>query len=55
MVRYAAYGPKGIDKMVDILADEMTMDMRLLGTHTIKDVQRWQGLLEQTFILDCCR
>jgi len=35
---YAAYGQAGLDKMVDILVDEMTMTMRLLGTPTIKDL-----------------
>jgi L-lactate dehydrogenase (cytochrome) len=35
---YAAYGQAGLDKMVDILVDEMTMTMRLLGTPMIKDL-----------------
>jgi L-lactate dehydrogenase (cytochrome) len=35
---YAAYGQAGLDKMVDILVDEMTMTMRLLGCPTVKQL-----------------
>merc|ERR550537_330482 len=35
-----AYGQDGAEKVVDILKDEMEMCMRLMGTPTIKDIQK---------------
>jgi L-lactate dehydrogenase (cytochrome) len=42
---YAAYGPKGIDRMCNFLRDEMIMVMRLLGTPSMKEVTRDRVLL----------
>ncbi|GAA94888.1 uncharacterized protein L969DRAFT_86189 [Mixia osmundae IAM 14324] len=37
---YSAYGPDGVVKAIQILKDEMTMNMRLLGSPSISDVTR---------------
>ena len=34
----ASYGQKGIEKMLKLFADELTMVMRLMGTPTIQDI-----------------
>jgi len=35
----AAYGQDGVERMLQILKDELTMVMRLMGTPTFKDIQ----------------
>jgi L-lactate dehydrogenase (cytochrome) len=42
---YASYGPEGIDRMMSLLRDEMVMVMRLLGTPSVKDVDRERVLV----------
>jgi len=40
LVGMAAYGEEGVEKVVQIFKDEMEMHMRLMGTPTIKDIER---------------
>merc|ERR1719310_2209121 len=49
---YAAYGQAGLDKMVDILVDEMTMTMRLLGTPTIKDLDESKVMVRDLALIE---
>jgi len=40
LVGMAAYGEEGVEKVIQIFKDEMEMHMRLMGTPTIKDIER---------------
>merc|ERR1712178_514723 len=46
----AAYGQQGVEKMLQILKDEMTMVMRLMGTAEITDIQ--PGMIQTRNISD---
>merc|ERR1711985_120120 len=40
LVGMASYGEEGVEKVIQIFKDEMEMHMRLMGTPTIKDIER---------------
>merc|ERR1719301_288472 len=40
LVGMASYGEEGVEKVIQIFKDEMEMHMRLMGTPTVKDIER---------------